>query len=90
MQYIFFLYFHIFIHSTCGFTMNYQQLTEACLSNVKTQITASRKDIFLVLIYGIVENPIIPVPKGNNNDEKHALQLFSLFLCVTRRRRRAK
>ncbi len=30
---------------------------EAYLSHVKVQITASRKDIFLVLVYGITEHP---------------------------------
>lgn len=30
---------------------------EAYLSHVKVQITASRKDIYLVLVYGITDNP---------------------------------
>lgn len=32
---------------------------EAYLSHVKVQITASRKDIYLVLVYGITEHPIM-------------------------------
>ena len=32
---------------------------EAYLSHVKTQITASRKDICLVLVYGITEHPMM-------------------------------
>ena len=32
---------------------------EAYLSHVKVQITASRKDIYLVLIYGITEHPMM-------------------------------
>ena len=32
---------------------------EACLSHVKVQITASRKDIYLVLVYGITEHPMM-------------------------------
>lgn len=32
---------------------------EACLSHVKVQITASKKDIYLVLVYGIAEHPIM-------------------------------
>ena len=34
---------------------------EAYLSHVKVQITASRKDIFLVLVYGITEHPMMLV-----------------------------
>lgn len=33
---------------------------EAYLSHVKVQITASRKDIYLVLVYGITEYPNAP------------------------------
>ena len=29
------------------------------LSHVKVQITASRKDIYLVLVYGITEHPMM-------------------------------
>lgn len=32
---------------------------DACLSHVKVQITASRKDIYLVLVYGITEHPMM-------------------------------
>lgn len=32
---------------------------EAYLSHVKVQITSSRKDIYLVLVYGITENPMM-------------------------------
>ena len=32
---------------------------EAYLSHVKVQITASRKDIYLVLVYGITEHPMM-------------------------------
>ena len=32
---------------------------EAYISHVKVQITASRKDIYLVLVYGITEHPMI-------------------------------
>ncbi len=33
---------------------------EAYLSHVRVQITASRKDIYLVLVYGITEHPMMP------------------------------
>lgn len=32
---------------------------EAYLSHIKVQITASRKDIYLVLVYGLTENPMM-------------------------------
>ena len=32
---------------------------EAYLSHVKVQITASRKDIYLVLVYGLTEHPMM-------------------------------
>ena len=32
---------------------------DAYLSHVKVQITASRKDIYLVLVYGITEHPMM-------------------------------
>lgn len=35
------------------------KIHEAYLSHVKVQITASRKDIYLILVYGITEHPMI-------------------------------
>ena len=35
------------------------KMHEAYLSHVKVQITASRKDIYLVLVYGITEHPMM-------------------------------
>jgi hypothetical protein len=32
---------------------------DAYLSHVKVQITASKKDIYLVLVYGITEHPML-------------------------------
>ena len=41
-------------------TLTYKgQKHEACLSHVKVQITASKKDIYLVLVYGITEHPMM-------------------------------
>ena len=41
-------------------TLSYKgQKHEACLSHVKVQITASKKDIYLVLVYGITEHPMM-------------------------------
>lgn len=35
------------------------KIHEAYLSHVKVQITASKKDIYLVLVYGITEHPML-------------------------------
>ena len=35
------------------------KMHDAYLSHVKVQITASRKDIYLVLVYGITEHPMM-------------------------------
>lgn len=41
-------------------TLTYKgQKHEACLSHVKVQITASKKDIYLILVYGITEHPMM-------------------------------
>ena len=41
---------------------------DAYLSHVKVQITASRKDIYLVLVYGITEHPMM---LANNKEKVH-------------------
>ncbi len=43
---------------------------EAYLSHVKVQITASRKDIYLVLVYGITEYPMMLGPIKKSNPKK--------------------
>lgn len=35
------------------------KMHDAYLSHIKVQITASRKDIYLVLVYGITEHPMM-------------------------------
>lgn len=54
---------HTVTESTEGQNQNLVNLQrkrhEAYLSHVKVQITASRKDIYLVLVYGITEHPMM-------------------------------
>lgn len=54
---------------------------EAYLSHVKVQITASRKDIYLVLVYGITEHPMMLATnkaiKSKDDVIKVALAYFS-------------
>ena len=43
---------------------------EAYLSHVKVQITASRKDIYLVLVYGITDQPMMLATNERNQIER--------------------
>lgn len=53
----------------------------AYLSHIKVKITASRKDVFLVLVYGITEHPMMLVTnkpiKSKNDVIKVAMNYFS-------------
>ena len=40
---------------------------KVCLSHVKVQITASKKDIYLVLVYGITEHQMMRAPTKKSN-----------------------
>ena len=57
---------------------------DAYLSHVKVQITASKKDIYLVLVYGITEHPMmLATNKKINSKEdvgKIALTYFSRWI----------
>lgn len=59
---------------------------EAYLSHVKVQITASRKDIFLVLVYGITEHPMMLVTnkeiKSKDDIIRVARTYFSRWLIM--------
>ena len=44
---------------TYSFIYSDGQLEAELMSHVKVQITASRKDIYLVLVYGITEHPMM-------------------------------
>ena len=48
---------------------------DAYLSHVKVQITASKKDIYLVLVYGITEHPMM---LATNKDIKSKEDVISV------------
>ena len=52
---------------------------EAYLSHVKVQITASRKDIYLVLVYGITEHPMMLATNKELNSRDDVIRIARLY-----------
>ncbi len=52
---------------------------EAYLSHVKVQITASRKDIYLVLVYGITEHPMMLATNKPIHSKEDAVAVAKLY-----------
>lgn len=52
---------------------------EAYLSHVKVQITASRKDIYLVLVYGITEHPMMLATNKEIKSKEDVIQVAELY-----------
>lgn len=52
---------------------------EAYLSHVKVQITASRKDIYLVLVYGITEHPMMLATNKEIKSKDDVIQVAKLY-----------
>lgn len=52
---------------------------EAYLSHVKVQITASRKDIFLVLVYGITEHPMMLETNKEIQSKEDVIKVAKLY-----------
>lgn len=52
---------------------------EAYLSHVRVQITASRKDIYLVLVYGITEHPLMLATNKKIRSKEDVLRIASLY-----------
>ena len=52
---------------------------EAYLSHVKVQITASRKDIFLVLVYGITEYPMMLATNKELKSRNDVIRIARLY-----------
>lgn len=52
---------------------------EAYLSHVKVQITASRKDIYLVLVYGITEHPMMLATNREIRSKEDVVQTAKLY-----------
>lgn len=51
----------------------------AYLSHVKVQITASKKDIYLVLVYGITEHPMMLVTNQNISSKEDVIKVAKLY-----------
>jgi hypothetical protein len=52
---------------------------EAYLSHVKVQITASRKDIYLVLVYGITEHPMMLATNKEIRSKEDVIKVAKLY-----------
>ena len=55
------------------------QKHEAYLSHVKAQISASRKDIYLVLVYGITEHPMMLVTNKMIRSKEDVIRVAELY-----------
>jgi len=53
---------------------------EAYLSHVKVQITASRKDIYLVLVYGLTEHPMMLATNKEIKSKDDVIRIARLYL----------
>ena len=53
---------------------------EAYLSHVKVQITASRKDIYLVLVYGITEHPMMLATNKEIKSKDDVIRVARIYL----------
>lgn len=52
---------------------------DAYLSHVKVQITASRKDIYLVLVYGVTEHPMMLATNKEIHSKEDVIQVAKLY-----------
>lgn len=52
---------------------------EAYLSHVKVQITASRKDIYLVLVYGITEHPMMLATNKEIKSKEDVIKVAKIY-----------
>lgn len=52
---------------------------DAYLSHVKVQITASRKDIYLVLVYGLTEHPMMLATNKEIRSKKDVIKIARLY-----------
>lgn len=55
------------------------KMHEAYLSHVKVQITASRKDIYLVLVYGITEHPMMLATNKEIKSKEDVIKVAKLY-----------
>lgn len=55
------------------------KMHEAYLSHIKVQITASRKDIYLVLVYGITEHPMMLATNREIKSKEDVISIAKLY-----------
>ena len=55
------------------------KMHEAYLSHVKVQITASRKDVYLVLVYGIAEHPMMLATNKEIKSKDDVIKVAKLY-----------
>lgn len=55
------------------------RMHDAYLSHVKVQITASRKDIYLVLVYGITEHPMMLATNRDIRSKDDVIEVAELY-----------
>ncbi|GAA6410398.1 hypothetical protein K040078D81_45150 [Blautia hominis] len=55
------------------------KMHDAYLSHVKVQITASRKDIYLVLVYGITEHPMMLAANREIKSKDDVIKIAKLY-----------
>ena len=55
------------------------KMHDAYLSNVRVQITASRKDIYLVLVYGITEHPMMLATNKEIRTKDDVIKIAKLY-----------
>ena len=55
------------------------KMHDAYLSHIKVQITASRKDIYLVLVYGITEHPMMLATNMEIKSKDDAIKTAKLY-----------
>lgn len=55
------------------------RMHDAYLSHVKVQITASRKDIYLVLVYGITEHPMMLATNRDIRSKDDVIEVAGLY-----------
>ncbi|MGN0408139.1 MAG: transposase [Bacteroides sp.] len=52
---------------------------DAYLSHVKVQITASRKDIYLILVYGITQHPMMLATNKEVRSKEDVIKIAKLY-----------
>lgn len=57
---------------------------DAYLSHIKVQITASKKDIYLVLVYGITEHPMMLATNKEIRSKEDVINVVKIYFSCWR------